>query len=310
MSDDANRNCGIGAMVQEHNNFENNPLVEQFSAFVAEAWCRDFEHQYTIKPRHAAWRRWSEEHSTDQWSCQTLREAYENYAWYGARQQVAIGELKQGLIDAITAENDPQCANICRGIFRWGGVSRKKSDKSQRWLIENCSTGHLCQRLQDAIAILQPHSSDSLSRFDGCDLLMNSSFTKVYAFGDLTKKVIIYDGRVGAALGLLARRFLERKGYAATPEALAFPWGPSASAKAARERTRDPSDGTFKFPAFHYRIGADLTRAKWAKKTNRILDRALEIIRETQGEAANGISAQSLEMGLFMVGYDVRGRHA
>ncbi|MFN3792931.1 hypothetical protein [Massilia sp.] len=79
------------------------------------------------------------------------------------------------------------------------------------------------------------------------DLWMNSATTKVYAAADPEGKTAIYDGRVGAALGMLVRQFLERQALAEVPAELAFRWGAPQSTKQEALRTRDPSNEHYVF---------------------------------------------------------------
>jgi len=52
---------------------------------------------------------------------------------------------------------------------------------------------------------------------------MNAGFTKIHAL--MLDDFVIYDSRVGAALGLLVRNFLTEKDIAYLPEVLHFAYG-------------------------------------------------------------------------------------
>ena len=62
-----------------------------------------------------------------------------------------------------------------------------------------------------------------LEEFTKSDIIMNSGFTKIYSL--IVQDFIIYDSRVGAALGLLIKCFCEDKQKEKIPEELRFAWG-------------------------------------------------------------------------------------
>ena len=60
---------------------------------------------------------------------------------------------------------------------------------------------------------------------------------------------VIYDGRVGAALGLLTRQFCEATGHTEVPSALEFAFGtPKEARNTKNTKVRDPSHGPLRFP--------------------------------------------------------------
>lgn len=147
---------------------------------------------------------------------------------------------------------------------------------------------------------LHPNAVDSLKRFDGKDLLMNSAMTKVYAAAD-PEQIIIYDGRVGAALGLLVRHWLTSRKQVQVPAELAFRWGPHATSTS----SRNPSVGPLKFQSLYTASTQQSNSVEyWAKlvrDSNRLLRRVVQILQE-QGVA---VRLLDLERALFMIGYRV-----
>ena len=76
---------------------------------------------------------------------------------------------------------------------------------------------------------------------------MNAGFVKIYSL--LCDDCVIYDGRVGAALGLLTRQFCEVTGRMVVPAMLAFAFGtPKEAPNSKHAKVRDPSRGTLRFP--------------------------------------------------------------
>jgi hypothetical protein len=118
--------------------------------------------------------------------------------------------------------------------------------------------------------------------------LMNSAMTKVYAFADPEERLAIYDGRVGAALGLFVVCLCERQKLEAVPSELAFAWHDGRG----RKNRRNPSQGLLKFP----RLGEHQLHASNMRRASRVLNSAAQ---------QAGCSVQDMERALFMIGYDV-----
>ncbi len=130
---------------------------------------------------------------------------------------------------------------------------------------------------------------------------MNAGFVKIYSL--LCDYCVIYDGRVGAALGLLTRQFCEATGRTEVPSMLAFAFGTPKEAPNTKDaKVRDPSHGTLRFPRlrpdarFHT---VQVMRANW-------------FVRRAQDRNPNAFTAgeerfHELAAGwLFMVGYHLR----
>jgi len=121
---------------------------------------------------------------------------------------------------------------------------------------------------------------------------MNSGFTKIYS--ELIDDFIIYDSRVGAALGFLVRRFLEDQSIDSVPDPLKFAFGAPRSAAL----NRNPSSEQYIFPqlrndaVFHIKNNI---KANWIAK---------ELAQQSRfHQVDNGIRA--LEAALFMIGYHI-----
>jgi hypothetical protein len=162
------------------------------------------------------------------------------------------------------------------------------------------AAGALVASLCHAAQLLHPASTSSLAAFDGRQLLMNSAMTKVYAAVD-TQSVVMYDGRVGAALGLLARLFLHSAQQSAVPQDLAFLWGQAQGA--GKANLRNPSAGPYNFKSLYASSVTNQVRADVSRLTNRILAATSGLILQ-QGRCT--VTVHDLEKALFMIGYRVR----
>ena len=266
--------------------------------FIASKWLEDINHRYPIT-RHPSWNRWRDICSTanaEVWYCNSLRQASDHYSWTGADAGAEFQKLSSKLQAAVAEANDQAAHALCLDIFKWGGVGR---GASLLWLQERLASKRLCATLQDGCDLLTELDAD-LCRFDGKDLLMNSALTKVFA-ALAPSKLIIYDGRVGAALGLIARDYLhsiDHRGL--VPEALAFRWGAARGQYVpGQQNKRDPSDDQFQFPAL-FGAHRDKLHAEMMRSTSYLLSLVDGAI--SGGSASN---LPRLEQALFMIGYDV-----
>ena len=122
---------------------------------------------------------------------------------------------------------------------------------------------------------------------------MNSAMTKVYAAADNQQQVMMYDGRVGAAICLLAREFLRQLPLNYVPPPMAFFWGPPTSGPPS---DRNPSIGAYTFRSLNQHGVTDADRAEAAWRAGVVAEKVRQRIN---------VSQRDLEKGLFMVGYKV-----
>lgn len=280
--------------------------LDAFAAWIAEKWSDGFEHHYSISgSHHRAWNRWRlQSSSSDEWWCHSLRQACEHYSW--VENGLNFDLLSSALQTSLEAGDSAAVKKNCAKIFEWGGVARTSGDRSRMWIDLHCKNGDISSAIKRAVSLLKPNSDESLDEFDGKRLLMNSAMTKVYAAADSEKAIVMYDGRVGAALGLLVRTMLEQRGIHSLPGCLAFRWGPSAAPRAAEERTRDPSTEKYRFQQLPHSstvAQADKIRAELARSTNRI---CWAVCNRLAARGVN-VAPPEIERALFMIGYDVRG---
>jgi hypothetical protein len=282
------------------NNLES-PLWNAFSDFLCRSWRDEFHHSYCIGS-HRSWNQWYERchqqrNKASTWSCANLGEASERYSWHPPDSDEAAVKLRSAL-----ERNEPEkVADACLGIFQWGGVARAKNDPSRQWVLQQKE--YLPEKIKRAVALLKDPSGE-LSEFNGSTLLMNSAMTKVYSAADRDHTLAIYDGRVGAALGLLAREFLKSIGSETVPDELRFSWGNSRDRHVKGQRNkRDPSDDARSFPNLFRGPRKDFHHAVMMRKASLLLQKVVQVL----GHEA---SVHHFERALFMVGYDVSGRNA
>ena len=138
---------------------------------------------------------------------------------------------------------------------------------------------------------------DSGDNFD--NIHMNAGYTKIYSL--LLDNFIIYDGRVGAALGLLVRFFLEENHYDSIPQSLNFAFGLPKISHANKQELlkRNPSNHRFVF-------GALANNSKRHIENNIRANWLLNKVTVESNFSTTSNPLRSLEAALFMIGYDVR----
>lgn len=286
------------------------PAQQAFAEHLATLWSAgpgSFEHRYSIT-MNRVWKPWKEriQPQSKDWWCLSLAQAAEHYSWPESKAPDDFASIAARLRAALAANDCVTARTTCLEIFRWGGVANKSDDASLLWVEAQTAEHTLCRSILRAVELLRPTSDESLTAFDGTNLLMNSAMTKVYAAA-APDGIIIYDGRVGAALGFLARKWLDGIGQSVVPPDLAFRWGPNQKTPNNNVETRDPSRESFEFVCLYKKSTAKQPHQAevWAglvRITSRILQEVIRMLN-AQGQ---GATLLSLERALFMVGFDVR----
>ncbi|MEH6433832.1 hypothetical protein [Massilia sp. DD77] len=276
--------------------------INQFARFLADRWIAGLEHRYDIT-RHRAWNTWRALNGgrSIPWTCTSLSQAAQHWSWREPPRK-PFSDLAHALQMAMAADDDAAAAACCHDIFEWGDVARDADAPSRQWVADRARAGRLCNDLHAAVHLLAPGSTAPLDRFTAGNLWMNSATTKLYAAADPVAQTAIYDGRVGAALGMLARQFLEEQKVNSVPAELAFMWGAPQSASQAALRTRDPSTERHVFRKLPNGVRSHRPRAELGRNVNTLFGRVIEILAE------RGLKASMLELerACLMIGYRLR----
>lgn len=259
-----------------------------------------FSHSYySLKPR-------------GHWQCHSLYNAFEVYSWGFSSFDPVSGNsvtgktylessdylkgLSAGLQESVTLQDDEKAIAYCRAIMKWGGVLRRNEDALKRFIAGSTMT----MKLLEAREKLHPQKF-TLSDDTGT-LFINSGFSKIYSL--LIDDFVIYDSRVGAALGLLVRKFCEENGIVTIPKSLRFAYAdaPPAKGHGGGRNVRDPGTEHYKFPKLandKERYIHNNMKANWLIKA----------IAHHPDNAFSELPLQermrALEAALFMVGYKV-----
>jgi len=258
-----------------------------FSEYLVDAWS-EFRHSY-----------WPPKGNIE-WKCSSLEDACKQYEWVGLdreKNNAKLDDLSSRLRQCLQAESSDnhELHHICLEILEWGGVE----GVSSAWFRESCSERTLRQKINDAVEVLKEgRNHKDWNRFDNKDLVMNSALTKVYALAD-PDNIPIYDGRVGAAMGLLARKYLEN--LASPPEKvppeLQFRWGAGQTAvKKEVQNPRNPSNDRYKFEKLR---PSRNDHEEWCWRTGKILQ---IVVRGINAKSGRIVQMRDLDDALFMIG--------
>ena len=254
-----------------------------------------FSHSYTSKkPENGLWK------------CRSLFNSYEKYVWPFKCEIPSTGNVKQGssyddsevvlnqlqtdLRHALINNNEGVFKKNCFAVLQWGGVLPHNKKRVE-------STSNIIDEFKFTLSVFNDPNLDSGDNFD--NIHMNAGYTKIYSL--LLDNFIIYDGRVGAALGLLVRFFLEENHYDSIPQSLNFAFGLPKISHANKQELlkRNPSNHRFVF-------GALANNSKRHIENNIRANWLLNKVTVESNFSTTSNPLRSLEAALFMIGYDVR----
>jgi hypothetical protein len=231
----------------------------------------------------------------------SLEEAFNGYWWNKEGYKENANKLKkvQEIVrNAMKVNSASVTLEALREVLAWGagGTGQRLYTANLAWAIRqknllNKSLSMACTVMSSKspdLRVFKPTKTASYAR-------MNAGFTKYYALA--CDDVIIYDGRVGAALGLLAKEFCKRQGIKNLPEELSFRWGAQNGKK---PLNRNPSDVYYRFP----KLPAEgAVWAEWNMKANWILTTALKYTKADWCNGSDGL--RKIEAALFVIGYSI-----
>ncbi len=244
------------------------------------------------------------------WTCDSIYSAYERYLWpfkcadpvtgkhligrTFEENQRTLSRLSEGLRQSVKEKDSVRARQHCLSILDWGGVLPKNHSK-----IVNLDND-LPKYLDDVRRRLDPSGFDTNSNY--ADIIMNSGFTKIYSL--LIDDFIIYDGRVGAALGLLVRKYCEENNLPNVPLKLLFAHKDARTTPTSYQpvNRRNPGTERHQFPVLRNSSAKHIEnnlRGNW------LLKEILEINNSKFNVLHPSIQLRALESALFMIGYEV-----
>jgi hypothetical protein len=184
--------------------------IREFCQFLAHEWGGNRQHSYAVpaKGKSSAWSRTVD----GKWSAVGLADAVSKYSWSGRRfseNKAEFDRFAADLQSAIQRDSNGDVCAILRAIMHWGGVDNTyRQKRTFEWIARNAD--QISAKLSSAVNLIKDEQA-SLDSFDGVNLIMNSTMTRIVSLADPEQKLVIYDGRVGGALGYFVARFAEER---------------------------------------------------------------------------------------------------
>jgi hypothetical protein len=271
-----------------HASSHNQKQISDFCQFLAREWVGNRHHSYAIPSRgkSSAWSR-----AVDgKWTAVGLADAASKYARSGknfSENKAESDRLAADLQSAIYRNSSKDVCYILRAIMHWGGVDNKHRQKRTfEWIERNAD--EISDKLSSAVDLIKNEWA-SLDSFDGVDLIMNSTMTKIVSLADPEQKLVIYDGRIGGALGFFVARFAEER------EIHQYDLADQLLFALDRETKRTPETKRIHFPVLfgQARDRCHALMVRWASQL------IWQVAKECQA------SPREIEAALFMWGYNV-----
>jgi hypothetical protein len=273
-----------GAQASSHNQKQ----MSEFCQFLACEWVGNRHHSYAIPSRgkSSAWSR-----AVDgKWTAVGLADAASKYARSGksySENKAELDRLAADLQSAIHLNSNKHVCFILRAIMHWGGVDNKHRQKRTfEWIERNAD--EISYKLSSAVNLIKDEGA-SLDSFDGVDLIMNSTMTKIVSLADPEQKLVIYDGRLAGALGFFVARFAEER------EIHQYDLADQLLFALDRETKRTPETGRIHFPVL-FGLARDRCHALMVRWASQLI---WQVANECQA------SPREIEAALFMWGYNV-----
>ncbi len=291
--------------------------VARFVAFVRKALegSQPFHHEFQIRDRRRPPQ--LPNVAAGKFKVAKLEQAFDSYWWDRNGFDVNKARLDAVQISVATAVQaecqSPSTADVLAhdalaAVLEWGagGQSASLYRSNMAWAaqaVADSMEGNpgLAERLRAGRAVLDADAPDYTIFNASFGPRMNAGLTKYFSLA--CQQSIIYDGRVGAALGLLVRSMLELDDpqLPEVPKELRFPYGaqnPGKNRTAAQALNRNPSKSRFVFTNLGNR---SMNWAMWNCRANWILTKAIAESNASWCKAADGL--RRVEAALFTVGY-------
>jgi hypothetical protein len=276
---------------RENRALRNHEQISEFCQFLAHEWEGNRRHSYAVPSRGKS-RGWSRM-VDGKWSAVGLADAVSKYAWNGktfSENKAELDRLAADLQSAIRQDSNDVCT-ILQAIMHWGGVdNRHRQKRTFEWIERNAD--EISAKLSNMVGLIKDEQA-SLDSFDGVNLIMNSTMTKIVSLADPEQKLVIYDGRVAGALGYFVARFAEER------EIHQYDLADQLLFAVDREAKRTPETNRIHFPALfgNARDRCHASMVRWASQL------IWQVAKECQA------SPREIEAALFMWGYNVMWRY-
>ena len=242
--------------------------------------------------------------SGQSWECVSIYDAFRKYHWpFSCRfsdhhfsgssfseNNQALSFLREQLRASFYHGDTDALLTVSCAILEWGRVTTYNVG----WVQKNSRNLRSIYRKGATLLDLKT-ADDSI----GFPFRFNSGFSKIYSL--LLNDFVIYDSRVGAALGYLVVQYCQEHCLGSIPKLLQFPWRSAKEVKTARPKNRNPSIG----PLIFQQISNHGEYALWNLRASWLLK---EVVSDSKHFSGEDDPLRALEAALFMIGYDLGGR--
>ena len=235
----------------------------------------------------------------------SLETAFTGYWWNRGNFELNAQKLLEVQLDVRSALKCSSSNNVnevafdaLRKVLNWGagGTGQKLYQANEAWaksyksnLYQSLKIGCLAMTsCKPNLSVFNPNTETVYAR-------MNAGLTKFYALA--CDNVVIYDGRVGAALGYLVKLFCKENLISEVPNELSFRWGAQSGKN---PLNRNPSDAKL---VFHKLPAGGPVWAENNIKANWILRSAIENSNAKWCSGPDGL--RRVEAALFVIGYSM-----
>lgn len=237
----------------------------------------------------------------------SFSDGIKGYYWAGhsyQSNQITLNKLHNELLNAVQNNDEKGALLASLAILDWGQVYRE----CVNWLVSMAHKNEVISTLTQATKLidgsLEVESDIFNSLFQrGGKLRCNSGTTKIFAM--LSKKSIIFDGRVACSIGMIVLDYMSEKNLKSIPEKLLFLM--DADSK------RNPSSCDLMFPSKSNMKHKLLNQAISNVRINYILQKIENDVVSSgvfsKHSIDNSETLRAIESVLFMVGYKVHKNH-
>lgn len=246
-------------------------------------------------------------------SMRTLPEALARYWWADGdydKNKDALDRVERVVKDAVAlapgvVEAEASYMAALKEVLWWGAGYKATKLYTANVAWAEAVGDRLGTLLAAGVRAIDSSSPDINIFSDDGGTRMNAGLTKFFALA--CDRSIIYDGRVGAALGLLVRHYCAANSLTRVPEVLQFRWARQSSSKRERRLNRNPSSSLLKFPEMPTQRHRSRVWAEWNLTANWVISAALDAARHHSGAAwcAGSDGMRRVEAALFTMGYQI-----
>jgi hypothetical protein len=253
------------------------------------------------------------------WACNSIWDAYNKYYWGSIdpdslerissieQTEVCLDKLSKRLSHSLCNESAEPLIVTCEKVLEWGGVKRNKriasflryellTDSQRQMYLKGC-INHLTNQMHNL------DGNDCVS-VDGVlyPLQLDSGTTKIFSL--IVPGFIIYDSRVGCALGILASRWIQETSIDIIPDDLRFAWGSGSRSTNRNVNSLLSAKVNYfpKMPRGPSRLEMNI-KASWLCKQLALSAETLSSDKFALIPFQNRVRA--IEAALFMIGYSI-----